>query len=239
MTAQGPGCLDADAATDLALGLVTGRERAEALAHLVGCARCRSLVSGLREAADALLPLAPAAEPPAGFEQRVLLGLASEARPSVRRWRTRRWSRTLAAAAAAAVLLAAGGDGAALARRSDPTPTATPAPVASAEVPSTPMRTDTGLEVGTVWRHGGEPSWVFVSVPGWRRWDEGAVGGRDYQLQLVLADGRLLTATDAVLNRANGTWATTISIDADDVVAVAVVDDDGRVWCTGRFEATA
>nr|MDQ3641745.1 hypothetical protein [Actinomycetota bacterium] len=77
-----------DVAAELALGTVAGAERAAALDHLAGCASCRNLVDQLARAADSLLLLAPEAEPPPGFESRVLSRIAPVARP--RRGRRRR-----------------------------------------------------------------------------------------------------------------------------------------------------
>jgi Putative zinc-finger len=54
-------------APELALGIAEGEERAAALRHLSGCARCRQLVSELSAVGDELLLLAPAREPPPGF----------------------------------------------------------------------------------------------------------------------------------------------------------------------------
>jgi anti-sigma-K factor RskA len=69
----------AEVAAELALGVLTGRERARALAHLDGCESCREQVRELSMAGDELLALLPPAEPPAGFESRVLdrLGLVA------------------------------------------------------------------------------------------------------------------------------------------------------------------
>ena len=61
-----------DVAPELALGVLGGAERAEAIMHVNGCARCQALVNELTEVADALPLLAPEIEPPVGFEQRVL-----------------------------------------------------------------------------------------------------------------------------------------------------------------------
>ena len=71
----------ADVATELALGVLTGRERAAALAHLDSCEACREEVRQLMATSDQLLALLPPAEPPAGFETRVLdrLGLSAPA----------------------------------------------------------------------------------------------------------------------------------------------------------------
>jgi anti-sigma-K factor RskA len=61
-----------DLAPEIALGIADGEERADALRHLATCAECRRVVEQLSQVADELLVLAPAQEPPAGFESRVL-----------------------------------------------------------------------------------------------------------------------------------------------------------------------
>jgi hypothetical protein len=71
----------ADVAAELALGVLTGRERAVAVAHLDTCDTCREDVRQLMATGEQLLELLPSAEPPAGFESRVLdrLGLPAPA----------------------------------------------------------------------------------------------------------------------------------------------------------------
>jgi hypothetical protein len=71
----------ADVAAELALGVLTGRERALAVAHLEKCDACREDVRQLMATAEQLVELLPSAEPPAGFESRVLerLGLPAPA----------------------------------------------------------------------------------------------------------------------------------------------------------------
>ncbi len=76
------GCHEfSDVAAELALGVLTGRERAQALAHLDHCASCREKVRQLTATSEGLLGLLPSVEPPAGFEARVMdrLGLAAPA----------------------------------------------------------------------------------------------------------------------------------------------------------------
>ena len=73
-------------APELALGILSGAERAEVLLHVNGCARCQAYVAELTEAADAIPQLAPEAEPPAGFEGRVLRRLGEGERRTRRRW---------------------------------------------------------------------------------------------------------------------------------------------------------
>jgi anti-sigma-K factor RskA len=73
----------AEVAAEHALGELTGRERARALAHLDGCESCREQVRELAMAQDELLALLPSQEPPAGFESRVLerIGLTAPGQP--------------------------------------------------------------------------------------------------------------------------------------------------------------
>jgi anti-sigma factor ChrR (cupin superfamily) len=61
-----------DVAAELALGALTGRERAAAIAHLEKCRACREDVRQLTAAGGRLLELLPPAGPPVGFEIRVL-----------------------------------------------------------------------------------------------------------------------------------------------------------------------
>src|SRR2546428_1666096 len=96
-----PMCADVrELAPELALGIVGGPERAEALQHASECGPCRALVGELSEAADALPLLAAEAEPPPGFEERVLAALQAGRRRS-----RRRVIGALAAVAAAAAIV--------------------------------------------------------------------------------------------------------------------------------------
>src|SRR3954452_6455327 len=91
-------------APELALGIADGKERAQALEHLAGCAECRRHLEELSVTVDELLLLAPERETPVGFESRVAEKISPPRRE--RRW----WQRPLALAgtAAAAAAVAAG-----------------------------------------------------------------------------------------------------------------------------------
>ncbi|MCZ0998452.1 zf-HC2 domain-containing protein [Streptomyces mirabilis] len=56
---------------ELALGILPGRERAAAVAHLDRCADCREYVEQLTLVGDGLIGPLPGCEPPVGFETRV------------------------------------------------------------------------------------------------------------------------------------------------------------------------
>ena len=68
-----------DVAAELALGVLTGRERATAIAHLERCRACREEVRQLMAIGGLLPELLPPVEPPAGFETRVLQRLGASA----------------------------------------------------------------------------------------------------------------------------------------------------------------
>jgi len=125
-------------AAELALGLLTGRERADALAHLDSCPACRAHVEDLARVHDALQALPPAHDPPAGFESRVL------ARLPRRRPRGRRVA--LAATAAAALV----GLGWAAGTLTAP-PTLRTAVVSAG-----------GQDLGQAFEHPGSPSWLYM-----------------------------------------------------------------------------
>jgi hypothetical protein len=93
------------AAAEAALDALDGARRAELLEHVEGCVACRAELRALVAVADTVLALAPAAEPPPGFESRVLDRIAAD-RPAARR--SRRWWLAPVAAAAAGVAVLAG-----------------------------------------------------------------------------------------------------------------------------------
>jgi Putative zinc-finger len=224
-----------DMAPDVALGLVTGEERAAALAHLEGCAACRAEVASLAGVADELLLIGPEAPPPEGFDRRVLGRLtdvwASEAPSAARRQRPahlhRRTRRrrpdgrrlavgaVLSAAAAAVVLVAA-----IVAIRDDP---------AAPTEDRADMTTGVGEVVGTATVRSGDPATVAVDVPGW---EEAVPAGATYWLAVEMDDGsRTMThiGTDATW------WKVSLEGGADEVASVSVLDGDGWVWCSADF----
>jgi hypothetical protein len=89
-----------EVAPDFAFGILDGEARSDVLLHLDHCPSCQRYVSELSETADALVLLAPEAEPPAGFERRALDRIVESSRR--RRWRT---TKLVAVTAAAATIL--------------------------------------------------------------------------------------------------------------------------------------
>ena len=93
------GCPDVrEVGPDFAFGILDGEARADVLLHLDHCPTCQRFVSELSETADAMVLLAPEAEPPPGFERRALDRIVETSRR--RRWRTAKLVAVTAAAAA-------------------------------------------------------------------------------------------------------------------------------------------
>jgi hypothetical protein len=175
------GCEDLRAmAAELALGIASGDERARALDHLAGCPACRRHLEDLSSLADELLLLAPAQEPPAGFESRVL----GEVGP--RDHRRRRPLIAVAAAAAAALATAAGlwlalRDDLEVADRYQETLAVANGEYLAAE----PLSAPGGGRAGTVFGYQGEPSWVLVTVDTSRRLPAGR-----YDVEVITSQGK-------------------------------------------------
>lgn len=148
--------------SELATGALTGQERAAALRHVATCAGCRQELAELSKTADNLLLIAPEAEPPGGFESRVMAQLNGVTRARPRR--------VLAAAVAAAfvgaMVLGAGavwwhtGPDRTLAEQTRQTMA-----VANGRyLHAAPLLTTAGTRAGTVFLYQGSPSWLLVSV---------------------------------------------------------------------------
>ena len=221
-------------APELALGIAEGEERDAALRHLTGCSGCRQLVSELSSVGDGLLLLAPAREPPLGFESRVLTAAAEpptrqRLQPLARR---RRW---VAAAAAAAVLAAGLGGGSVFLATADDRRLADGYQAALSQgqgsfFAAAPLQGSQG-RVGTVFGYQGHPSWVMVTLQPSIR-DEGR-----FQVQVVTRDGRYLPLGDAVLGGASGAWGGQLPVDLSAVHELRFVGSDGRKMFAATFDA--
>jgi predicted anti-sigma-YlaC factor YlaD len=204
-------------APDLALGALTGAERADVVAHLDGCASCQALVGEYASVADALLELVPEAEPAAELAPPVLEAM----RPS-RRHQFRRRVAALTAAAVIVISAATGLTFALVSTGSGGGSSAAPA------LQSAPMRGAGGLTVGRVVTTNERPPTVAVSVDYWVPDGSYQVAVRDQAAGSVpvgtveVADGR-------------GTWTGSTS-PVDHPVAAMLLDQSGQVVCEGRLQ---
>lgn len=205
-----------EVAAELAAGTLSGEERAAALAHVSACAACREDVAVLAGVVDGLLLLAPPAEPPAGFESRVLAALGTAPVVSApRRLRPARWLAGLAAAAVVALVLGLAG-GVALGRRDSARP-----PVVAA------LMARDGRDVGRAVLATGHPGWVVLDVAG-------LGGGREsYAIELDLGGGRSMRAGTVALVDGRGTAR--VKLSKAGVVGVHLVSLDGDYECEASF----
>ncbi|HZU72025.1 MAG TPA: zf-HC2 domain-containing protein [Acidimicrobiales bacterium] len=200
---------------ELALGILSGAERAEALAHLDGCTDCRLRVEALASTADALLELAPSVEPPLGFESRVVARLS----PPRRRLRLRLRGRTVAAAAGVAAILGAGGWAASAVFGGSPPPTTV---VASGEL------VHDGHGVGRVMVEGGGHPWVYMDVD---------LEGRGGPVTCVLQErnGSSVPVGTFSLASGYGSWGAAVHMDPAVVTGARLLDSGGDVLATARI----
>jgi Putative zinc-finger len=207
-----------DLAPEIALGVADAEERAEALQHLSACEDCRRAIEQLSQVADELLVLAPAQEPPPGFESRVVEAIAP--RPVRRQraaWLKPRWLATrvapaLATAAVTAVaLVAVYADDHRTADRYRETLAAADGRYFLAEQ----LRDETGARGGVAFGYEGSPSWLLLTVdPAHRDSVERA--------ELVTRDGRTLPLRSLELDQA-GSWGGAIPVDLYQVDSIRLL----------------
>jgi len=200
-------------APEVALGIVEGEQRAEALRHLATCAGCRRLVDQLSGVTDELLLLAPAQEPPVGFESRV-----AEALRPPRRRPARRLLRVLAPAVAAAAATAI----ALVAVYHDDRVTAdryreTLEQAGGQAFVAAPLEDETGSEAGVAFGYQGSPSWVVVTVDPPHR--ERVAGG-----ELVTTDRQTIPLPALELG-ADGSWGGAIPVRLYEVSAIRLLGE--------------
>ncbi len=214
---SGFGCTDVrELAPELAVNIVGGPERAEALQHMSECGPCRAFVAELSEAADALTLLAAEAEPPSGFEDRVLSAIGAR--------RPRPWRRiaALAAAVVAATVIVTI-VGVRVAERDDPVV----APASGDLMTTVPMTSsESDARVGEVQLSDGNPAVVVINV------DYYGIHDGTYAIRVRSEDAPKiighLTLRDGV-----GTWGGTASLPSDGIIAL--VGAGNREFCNARL----
>lgn len=221
-------------AAELALGSVSGAERASALSHLPRCPSCRRLVDELSGAADPLLLLAPELEPSIGFESRVLAATSAAGadrpdgpqpllRGDDRSRPLGRIGRIGRVAVAAALVLLAGAAGLAVGRAIDDTPEGVRTALAVSA---------SGRATCRAFAYGDREAWVFVTLEAPREWTA------DYRVE-VTTDGGGTPATLGVLKLADGggTLGATLDVPAHRLRAIRVFDGSGTLRYEAPFEA--
>ena len=195
-----------ESAAEYVLGTLDGADRAAVAGHLAACAECRAEVESLARVTDTLWAGSPEAEPPAGFESRVLDAVRA---PAPRR-RVARWAAGLAAAAALV--------GLGVLVRPDPPP---PAVAAGA------MLDESRTVVGHASVSGGAAPYVHVAVEDWGRDGE-------YFVEVVRKDGTFVRVAPITLMGGRGVAGGPLPVPYDDVKAVWVTDAAHEEWCAFR-----
>ncbi len=228
--ASSPSCPDREAElAELALGTLSGRERAAVLAHLQTCPHCREEVEHLSVAADALVELAPEIEPPVGFEVRLFdrMGVAPGPPPvALTRSRSARRpaARLLAVAAAVVAILLAFGAGWLVSHGGSPTkPGSTTVAVARANL------SHGGRTVGEVAIYAGSPGRITM------RLDEAAAARGLVRCEVLLADGRAVQVGSFPSVYGGGSWSAPLPVPADHIAGARVVGPSGGVVATARL----
>ena len=234
----------AGVAAELALGALTGRERADALAHLDRCEACREDVRRLTMTGEELFGLLPAREPPPGFEIGVMarIGLIAPRLVVGRRrgralhrggdaggqgrsgqtgpGRAGATRRMLAAAAVTLAVVGAGLGGWGLRFAASPPPWS---PLSSAALTSASHRA-----VGMIYVYDGSPGWLYMSV------DLGS-GNGTVACRVAGADGHVTTVGSFRLAGGYGAWGGAYPGDDDLLTRAWLVSADGTVLATASF----
>ena len=220
-----------DNLAELALGILTGRERAATLVHVDSCTRCAEELEQLSRVADAVVTIAPGVEPPVGFEVRLFsrMGLAEAAppvtsiasarrRPKGFRWLSAspRWTLAAAAVVIALVLgLSLGwstGSG-----RGGTTP-------GGREV-ATAALLHAGTKVGRVSTYGGSNPWMTVTLTGSST--DGTV-----TCEVITSDGVTHKVGSFDAKGGYGAWGAHLWGAPPDVRKAEVVSSNGKVIAT-------
>jgi anti-sigma-K factor RskA len=218
---------------ELALGILSGRERAAALDHLDTCSRCAAEVEELARTADQLLHVAPETEPPVGFEVRLFdrLGIKASKQRHLRLVGTRPQRALLLVAAAAVIAVA----GFALGRSQVPTAPARPSAASGPRAvaySATLLAAGGRSVVGEAYTFTGQPSWLLMTM------DDGESTSL-LTCELVMPDGHTLALGNFWLSKGYGSWAVRLPAAAANMRGVHVlhvVTAGGRVIATGTID---
>jgi hypothetical protein len=208
----------AEMAPELVLGVLDGPHRAAALGHLDTCASCRQTVEELTETAEKLFGLAPEADPPLGFETRVMARL-QPARPPRRR--------RVVAAIVVSALLASAVTAVVIDRRHAMNARFTHEYVAALRVlggrslHAAELRDTNGRRAGEVFLYDGHPSWWFVSLD--------KPGAGPIVLELEFTGGRSTRSAPLAPTAAINSWGMRTDEALGNATAVRLLGPNGTV----------
>ncbi len=258
----GMGCGEfSDVAAELALGVLTGRERAQAVAHLDDCDPCREYVRQLSLTGEEMLGLLPGREPSAGFESRVMgrLGLTAPDKPAAESPQDlgivpglggppspgqkspgrkslsspARWSRRMLTMAAVALAVVAVGIGGWALRGATGPATNGGGTTASDQLHEATLLSATHQADGKVYLYDGSPRWLYMGV------DTHASSNDTVICQLETRSGHLITIGSFQLEGGYGAWGSPDPIAASDVTGARITTMSGKVLATASFTTKA
>lgn len=208
-----------ETAAELALDVLPGQERADALTHLEGCTACQDTVSALTVTADRLVELLPAVQPPAGFELKVISAVRPPA-PHPWRW----W--IPAAAGLVALAGAAGGwifgysngnDAPADVNTQADERTVIYAPLTTAQ-----------RQIGDAYVYPGTPPWIYLSL-------DGGTVSNTVHFEVVRRDGSAVPVGTFPVTRGHGSWGGPAPVDRNTLATARLTDGRGATVATARF----
>jgi hypothetical protein len=205
--------------TEFAIGTLSGRSRSLVLDHLETCAQCRAESESLAAVADTILWLAPEAEPPLGFESRLVERFRDgDGRSAMTR---RRRMGVLSVAALLVAVLGFGVGAVTMTHGNANQPSATARPV-------TGQLTSNGQTLGQVIISSGSPSWMIMTV------NEAKWSGVVW-CEVSLANGRIETIGTFTLANGYGSWIAPIKAAESDVRSARLVGANGAVIASATF----
>jgi hypothetical protein len=213
----------ADELAELALGVLTGRDRAGALSHVESCPRCAEELEQLSRVADTVVQAAPEVEPPMGFEVRLFERMGVADVRARRRLRPSRWVPAVAAAAAAAAALAVG---LSLSLSSSPAPTVAAQGHQNGVVSANLV--ESGETVGHVVAFGGARPWMSMMLA-----DSTARGL--VNCVVVTDDGVTHHVGTFVARQGYGAWIAPLHVNPEDLRTAEVVSPSGTVIATATL----
>jgi Putative zinc-finger len=213
---------------ELALGVLTGRERSRVLSHVESCPRCSEELEILSRTADSVLQAAPDMEPPLGFEVRLFERMGVTDVVPRRRLRPSRWVPAVVGVAAAALALGVG-----LSVTSSPStsPHQSAAPSSkssdSHQAVTAALVSD-GKTVGHVMTFGGDKPWLSMML------DDSSAHG-SVSCIVVTDDGTTHMVGTFEAHEGYGAWMAPLPVNPATVHKAEVVSPSGTVIATATL----
>jgi hypothetical protein len=203
---------------EFALGTLSGRQRSLVLDHLETCAHCDAELESLAGIADTMLWLAPEAEPPLGFETRLIERYRES---DSRRLSARRRVGVFAMAAVLVAVLGIGVDAIVTDHAGTNPPSATSRPLSGRLISD-------GDVVGHVSISSGRPSWMIMDV------DAGKLSGLVW-CEVTFANGHVESVGKFTLANGYGSWTAAIKDSGSRIRSARLVNAHGTVLAKATF----